>query len=179
MGSCSSGLCLPRLASLNVAYGASVSRSISSVRVRTPILCPSFFLSFSLLSARGRSQCRVCGYCNRFALSKGENPCLFVRKCFDLSYGNFWYLLFFLSGFDAAVDETSLSAPLAQPPPLSRGGFGIPENFPSSPEAPLGRGNDDDRRQWRKQGVVVGAAASKTQTKCCGCWVPQPGLVER
>ena len=53
------------------------------------------FLSFSLLSARGRSQCRVCGYCNRFALSKGENPCLFVRKCFDLSFGNFWYLLFF------------------------------------------------------------------------------------
>ena len=53
------------------------------------------FLSFSLLSARGRSQCRVCGYCNRFALSKGENPCLFVRKCFDLSYGNFWYLSFF------------------------------------------------------------------------------------
>ena len=41
------------------------------------------------------------------------------------------------------------------------------------------RGNNDDRRQWRKQGVVVGAAASKTQTKCCGCWVPQPGLVER
>ena len=41
------------------------------------------------------------------------------------------------------------------------------------------RGNNDDRRQWRKQGVAVGAAASKTQTKCCGCWVPQPGLVER
>ena len=38
------------------------------------------------------------------------------------------------------------------------------------------RGNNDDRRQWRKQGVVVGAAASKTQAKRCGCWVPQPGL---
>ena len=35
--------------------------------------------------------------------------------------------------------------------------------------------NDDDRRQWRKQGVAVGAAASKTQAKRCGCWVPQPG----
>ena len=34
---------------------------------------------------------------------------------------------------------------------------------------------DDDRRQWRKQGVAVGAAASKTQAKRCGCWVPQPG----
>ena len=24
---------------------------------------------------------------------------------------------------------------------------------------------------------IVGAAASKTQAKRCGCWVPQPGLV--
>ena len=37
------------------------------------------------------------------------------------------------------------------------------------------RGNNDDRRQWRKQGVAVGAAASKAQAKRCGCWVPQPG----
>ena len=37
------------------------------------------------------------------------------------------------------------------------------ESFISSPEAPLGRGNNDDRRQWRKQGVIVGAAASKTR----------------
>ena len=39
------------------------------------------------------------------------------------------------------------------------------------------RSNDDDRRQWRKQGGVVGAAASKTQVPSkarCGCWVPQP-----
>ena len=35
----------------------------------------------------------------------------------------------FLSGFDAAVDETSPSAPLAQPPPLSRGGFGMSVSF--------------------------------------------------
>ena len=47
------------------------------------------------------------------------------------------------------------------------------------PRPLLDRSNNDDRRQWRKQGVAVGAAASKTQTKCCGCWVPQPGLVER
>ena len=43
------------------------------------------------------------------------------------------------------------------------------------PRPPLGRSNNDDRRQWRKQGVAVGAAASKTQAKRCGCWVPQPG----
>ena len=37
--------------------------------------------------------------------------------------------------------------------------------------------NDDDRRQWRKQGGVVGAAASKTRVPPkarSGCWVPQP-----
>ena len=44
--------------------------------------------------------------------------------------------------------------------------------------SPIG-GNNDDHRQWRKQGVVVGAAASKTRAMRSGCWVPQPGLVER
>ena len=48
-----------------------------------------------------------------------------------------------------------------------------------SAEAPLDRGNSDDRRRWRKQGVAVGAAASKTQAERGGCWEPQPGLVER
>ena len=44
----------------------------------------------------------------------------------------------------------------------------FPLNMPS---------NDDDRRQWRKQGGVVGAAASKTRVPLMarsGCWVPQP-----
>ena len=61
------------------------------------------------------------------------------------------------------------------PPSLPRGGFGIPQGFISSSEGFPIRGNSDDRRQWRKQGVAVGAAASKTQAKLCGCWVPQPG----
>ena len=42
--------------------------------------------------------------------------------------------------------------------------------------------NNDDRRQWRKQGVAVGAAASKTQVLFkarSGCWVPQPGQWQR
>ena len=47
------------------------------------------------------------------------------------------------------------------------------------PRPPLVRSNNDDRRQWRKQGVAVGAAASKTQAKRCGCWVPQPGQWQR
>ena len=41
------------------------------------------------------------------------------------------------------------------------------------------RGNGDDRRQWRKQGGAVGAAASKTQAERGGCWAPHPGLGER
>ena len=36
-----------------------------------------------------------------------------------------------------------------------------PDGFASSPN----RGNDFDRRQWRKQGEIVGAAASGMQTK--------------
>ena len=47
------------------------------------------------------------------------------------------------------------------------------------PRPLLDRSNNDDRRQWRKQGVAVGAAASKTQAKRCGCWVPQPGQWQR
>ena len=43
------------------------------------------------------------------------------------------------------------------------------------PGALKAKSNGNDRRQWRKQGVAVGAAASKTQAKRCGCWVPQPG----
>ena len=36
-----------------------------------------------------------------------------------------------------------------------------PDGFAGSPN----RGNDFDRRQWRKQGEIVGAAASGMQTK--------------
>ena len=51
----------------------------------------------------------------------------------------------------------------------------VSHSLDSSPKG----GNSDNRRQWRKQGVVVGAAASKTRAMRSGCWVPQPGLVER
>ena len=37
----------------------------------------------------------------------------------------------------------------------------------------------EERRQRRKQRGVVGAAASDTQARRSGCWVPQLGLVER
>ena len=64
----------------------------------------------------------------------------------------------------------------AVPPPLPRGGFGSPRKVNGFARGSPIRGNSDDRRQWRKQGVAVGAVASKTQAKRCGCWVPQPGL---
>ena len=67
----------------------------------------------------------------------------------------------------------SVSLPLDSSP--SRGASGEEAKLYGMPKPPLVRSNNDDRRQWRKQGVAVGAAASKTQAKRCGCWVPQPG----
>ena len=43
----------------------------------------------------------------------------------------------------------------------SRGASGEEEKFSALPKPPLGRSNGDDRRQWRKQGGAVGAAASR------------------
>ena len=66
----------------------------------------------------------------------------------------------------------------AMPPPLPRGGLGSPRKVNGFARGSPTRGNGDDRRQWRKQGGAVGAAASKTQAERGGCWEPQPGLVE-
>ena len=72
-----------------------------------------------------------------------------------------------------AADNLSVS--LRSTAPLARGASGEEIKLYGMPKPPLVRSNNDDRRQWRKQGVVVGAAASKTQAKRSGCWVPQPG----
>ena len=45
----------------------------------------------------------------------------------------------------------------------SRGASGEEIKLYGMPKPPLGRSNGDDRRQWRKQGVAVGAAASRMQ----------------
>ena len=77
-------------------------------------------------------------------------------------------------------EELNLSVSAdALPPPLPRGGFGSPRKVNGFARGSPTRGNGDDRRQWRKQGGAVGAAASKTQAERGGCWEPQPGLVER
>ena len=49
----------------------------------------------------------------------------------------------------------------AMPPPLPRGGLGSPRRVNGFARGSPTRGNGDDRRQWRKQGGAVGAAASR------------------
>ena len=49
--------------------------------------------------------------------------------------------------------------------PPNSGALGISQSLTSLPRPPL-VGNNDDRRQWRKQGGVVGAAASRTRVLC-------------
>ena len=60
--------------------------------------------------------------------------------------------------------------------PASRGALGMAQSLMVLPRPPL-LGNNDDHRQWRKQGGVVGAAASRTQVQTLarsGRWEPQP-----
>ena len=73
-----------------------------------------------------------------------------------------------------ADTEPNLSVCFADSSPTRRAS-GEEIKCSEMPKPPLDRGNNDDRRQWRKQGVVVGAAASKTQAKRSECWVLQPG----
>ena len=76
-----------------------------------------------------------------------------------------------------SVKALGLNPPVAcGDSPPSSGALGIAESSPSLPRPPL-LGNNDDRRQWRKQGGVVGAAASRTQVQNfarSGRWEPQP-----
>ena len=63
-------------------------------------------------------------------------------------------------------------APLGQ---RQGGVFRVPPPYLWTPPTP--QRNNCDRRQRRKQGAVVGAAASKTRVPPkarSGCWVPQP-----
>ena len=63
-------------------------------------------------------------------------------------------------------------APLGQ---RQGGVFRLPPPYLWTPPTP--QCNNCDRRQRRKQGAVVGAAASKTRVPLkarSGCWVPQP-----
>ena len=74
-------------------------------------------------------------------------------------------------------NSSSLFPPLAAVVAVApcRRGLGSPRKVNGFARGSPTRGNNDDRRQRRKQGVAVGAAASKTQAKRRGCRVPQPG----
>ena len=55
----------------------------------------------------------------------------------------------------------NLSVSLRSPAPLVGEPLAKPFTLRGLPRPPLGRSNGDDRRQWRKQGGAVGAAASR------------------
>ncbi len=59
----------------------------------------------------------------------------------------------------ARLSTTSQSA--SQTAPLVGEPLAKPFTLRGLPKPPLGRSNGDDRRQWRKQGGAVGAAASR------------------
>jgi len=55
----------------------------------------------------------------------------------------------------------NLSVSLRSTAPLVGEPLAKPFTLRGLPKPPLGRSNGDDRRQWRKQGGAVGAAASR------------------
>ena len=77
-----------------------------------------------------------------------------------------------LRGESFCLPQACKDAPLGQ---RQGGVFRLPPPYLWTPPTP--QRNNCDRRQWRKQGGVVGAAASKMRVPPkarCGCWVPQP-----
>ena len=62
-----------------------------------------------------------------------------------------------------ALLRTTSQSGLRPPAPLVGEPLAKPFTLRGMPKPPLGRGNGDDRRQWRKQGGAVGAAASRMQ----------------
>ena len=77
-----------------------------------------------------------------------------------------------LRGVTFCLFSARKDAPLGQ---RQGGVFRFPPPYLWTPPTP--QRNNCDRRQRRKQGAVIGAAASKTQVPPkarSGCWVPQP-----
>ena len=75
-------------------------------------------------------------------------------------------------GESFCLSQACRDAPLGQ---RQGGVFRLPPPYLWTPPTP--QRNNCNRRQWRKQGAVVGAAASKTRVPPkarSGCWVPQP-----
>ena len=67
----------------------------------------------------------------------------------------------------------------AMPPPLPRGGFGIAENFSSSPEAPLLGATATTAASGGNREELLGPRPAGCERQRSRRWEPQPGLVER
>ena len=67
----------------------------------------------------------------------------------------------------------------AVPPPLTRGGFGIPESLASSPEAPLLGATATTAASGGNREELLGPRPAGCKRQRSRRWEPQPGLVER
>ena len=67
----------------------------------------------------------------------------------------------------------------AMPPPLPRGGFGIPQSFASSPEAPLPGATATTAASGGNRESLLGPRPAGCKRQRSRRWVPQPGLGER
>ena len=87
------------------------------------------------------------------------------RDCQSLSYKERWHRAAMTERFSPLRLTVRLSfvQPLRRcaPAPLPRGASGETVHFAGTAKASPTRSNGDDRRQWRKQGGAVGAAASR------------------
>ena len=67
----------------------------------------------------------------------------------------------------------------AMPPPLPRGGLGIPQSFASSPEAPLPGATATTAASGGNRESLLGPRPAGCKRQRSRRWVPQPGLGER
>ena len=67
----------------------------------------------------------------------------------------------------------------AVPPPLPRGGLGIPQSFASSPEAPLPGATATTAASGGNREELLGPRPAGCKRQRSRRWEPQPGLVER
>ena len=67
----------------------------------------------------------------------------------------------------------------AMPPPLTRGGLGIPQSFASSPEAPLPGATATTAASGGNREELLGPRPAGCKRQRSRRWEPQPGLGER
>ena len=78
-----------------------------------------------------------------------------------------------------AFEAKPLRQCFALPPPLPRGGLGIPQSFASSPEAPLPGATATTAASGGNRESLLGQRPAGCKRQRSRRWEPQPGLVER